>query len=248
MRLRAGSWKSGSTAEGRAGVASPLPGRRVHALVVALIVAAHAAFIAWAWKPAAEAVKPPAKAMSMRLVAATGSRPAVAPTARADLPRIAPVKPPKAVKKSVAPLAPPAPPVTVQADTPAIQGITFAPARIAFGAPSVPREEHPAPPPPPPIHLLQMQAQLMAARSQIAEALQRELGSWQAPDATSQGACTIAAAPDAKLVCDSEPLAAALASRETRLIGLLRAWRGMEPATQGLSIAVVGGRYEARWL
>jgi hypothetical protein len=248
MRLRAGSWKSGSTAEGRAGVASPLPGRRVHALVVALIVAAHAAFIALAWKPAAEVVKPPAKAMSMRLVAATVSRPAVAPAAYADLPRVAPAKPRKAVTKRVTPPAPPVPSVTAQADPPAVQGIAFAPARIAFGAPSLPREERPAPPPPPPIHLLQMQAQLMAARSQIAEALQRELGSWQAPDASAQGACTIAATPDAKLACDSEPLAAALASRETQLIGLLRAWRGMEPATQGLSIAVVGGRYEARWL
>jgi hypothetical protein len=95
---------------------------------------------------------------------------------------------------------------------------------------------------------MQMQAQTMAARAQLAEALQRELGSWQAPDATAQGACTLAAAPGARLACDSEPLAAALASREALLIGLLRAWRGMEPGTQGLTIAVVGGRYEARWL
>lgn len=244
MRFRAGSWKSGSTAEGRAGVVSPLSGHRVHALIVGFIAAAHVAFVAFAWKPASEAAKPPAKSMSMRLVAATVSRPSVDTAARSPAPavRTTPPKARAAPKKAVAP------PVVAQAEAPAIQGIAFAPARIAFGPPSTPREDHPAPPPAPPIHLMQMQSQLMAARAQLADALQRELGSWQAPDATAQGACTLAAAPDARLACDSEPLAAALASREAMLIGLLRAWRGMEPGTQGLSIAVIGGRYEARWL
>ncbi|RQP25621.1 hypothetical protein DZC73_00645 [Albitalea terrae] len=224
---------------------SPLSGHRVPALIVVLIVAAHAAFVAFAWKPAPEPARPRARSMSMRLVSASQSRPAVETVARTPAVRTMPPKARPATKKTIAPAAPA---VVAQAEAPAIQGIAFAPARIAFGPPATPRDSRPAPPPAPPIHLLQMQAQMMAARAQLAETLQRELGSWQAPEATAQGACTLAAVPDARLACDSEPLAAALAPRESLLIGLLHAWRGMEPGTQGLSIAVVGGRYEARWL
>lgn len=179
--------------------------------------------------------------MSIRLVAATTSRPAVANVTRPAATRAAPAKSPRAVKKNLAPVA-------IQPEAPAVQGVSFAPARIAFGPPSAPREQPPAFQPTPPIHLLQMQAQLSAARFQVADALQRELGSWQTPDASMQGSCTLAAAPGARLACDSEELAAALAARESLLIGLLRAWCGMEPGTQGLFIAVVGERYEARWL
>jgi len=93
---------------------------------------------------------------------------------------------------------------------------------------------------------MQMQSQQHAARTQIAEALQRELGAWQPPLA-SQGACALPAEPDAHLACDNDALTNAVAPREPALAGLLRAWRSMEPGTQGLTIAVVDGRYQASW-
>jgi len=92
----------------------------------------------------------------------------------------------------------------------------------------------------------QIHTQLHAARAQVADALQRELGAWQPPLA-SQGGCALAAEPESHLACDNDALATAIAPREPALAGLLRAWRSMDPGTQGLTIAVVDGRYQASW-
>lgn len=92
-----------------------------------------------------------------------------------------------------------------------------------------------------------MQAQLQAARLQIADALRREVGTWQPLSAAEQGACTLAPGSDAHLSCDNETLMLSIAPREAMLAGLLRAWRSTYPDTRGLSIAVVDGRYQANW-
>lgn len=241
---------------------TPRPGRRVHGVIVVGIVVAHAAWVALAWAPASVPKPAVPQRLSMRWLAstpkvqavvvpivATAAKPAdkVAPTVRAPKPRAAvPAEPRVAVAPE--PRVAPVEVVAVAAPVP-IQGVAFAPATIGFGPPAVRRVAAFAPaPPPPPTQLLQMQMQSQqhAARAQIAEALQRELGAWQ-PPLTSQGACALAGEPDAHLACDNDTLTSTVAPREPALAGLLRAWRSMEPRTQGLTIAVVDGRYQATW-
>lgn len=254
MRHRAGSCELGRTAGGPAGVNTPRPGRRVHGWIVAGIVAAHGVFVAIAWQPAAALKAATPQRMSMRLLASV-SRPAagIVSTTEAQKPALmaaaAPAPKPRAARpeprsKAAEPAAPlnVAVAVAVVAPVP-IQGVAFAPPSISFGPPPVRRE---AAPPMPPLQA-QMQGQFHAARAQVADALQRELGAWQPPLASQQGACALAAEPESHLACDNDALSTAIAPRETALVGFLRAWRSMDPRTQGLTIAVVDGRYQASW-
>jgi len=228
---------------------------------VAGIAAVHAAFVAMAWQPAASPEAAWPKQMSMRLVAnkpagtvgavvapavAAAQKPVVAKAVTAKAAkraRVAPAQKPTFAVSAEPPMALVEPAVVV---TTPIQGVAFAPPVIGFGPPPARRDAphpmfiHPPAQPMPP------QAQLQAARAQVAEALSREIAAWQAPRA-AQGACALSAEPEPHLACDNDALNMAIAPRESALAGLLNAWRRMEPRTQGLTIAVVDGRYQASW-
>jgi hypothetical protein len=258
MRHRAGSWKPGRTAGGPAGVNTPRPGHRVHAWIVAAIVAVHAAVVALAWQPAASPQPQWPRRMSMRLVANKATTPVAAAVVTPRVARPAAARPARPLNKPAHASQRPTPATTSPTEqqvafvepvvvvTTPIQGVAFAPAVIGFGPPPARHEPtHPAWMPPT-AQPSPVQAQLLAARAQVAEALQREVAAWQAPQA-SQGACALSAEPDMRLACDNELLSDAITPREAALAGLLRAWRGMDPHARGLTIAVVDGRYRASW-
>ena len=234
---------------------TPSPCARVR--WIALFTAAiHAALIAWAWRtPATHELRSPAR-VAMRLVMLPAAIQASALATPQSLAAPEPAAKPRRQARPIEsprPVEPPPRPSPARAE--AIAGVAFEPPRIALPGSSSPARwmNPPAAPAdtgrvmPPAMQLAQArQAQAMreAGRAQLADALQRELGSMQAPSSVDDGACALPAEPEPHLVCDNERLMQAIAPREAALSSLLQAWRSMEPGASGLSIAVVQGRYQ----
>ena len=275
MRHRVGSWKPASTADGPTAVTrSPRPGHRVFKGVVAWVVAAHLVLIAMQWAGGARPQATSSARMSMRLVATPARTTAAVPERAAiEKPVASPAKVAR-IARTKRPAATPAAPIEAARATPRIEAAPEAPVQarmeqaadaqvitgVAFGLPRIGMpgsadarrmaaspEPTPLPQGPPPAMLMQMQAARAAALSQIADALSREVASWQAPADEGQGACALSAQPGARLACDDERLLAVVAPREAALSGLLSAYRSMDPRMQMLSIAIVQGRYRAAW-
>lgn len=91
------------------------------------------------------------------------------------------------------------------------------------------------------------QAAHEAIRAQLAAALQQEMGRWQAATAAIEGRCRLGLEGNSGLACDNEMLLQTLAPREGVLAALLASYRSLEPRANGLTIALVQGRYQAIW-
>ena len=88
---------------------------------------------------------------------------------------------------------------------------------------------------------MQAQAARHAGLAQIIGALQQQVSGWVAPADTSEGTCSLDA--QRALDCDSDALQQMVSERTVPLVGLLDAYRGMEPRATGLSVAFVQGHY-----
>lgn len=235
MRHCAGSWSPPRAVANTVGAATPRPCVRVFRIIAALVLAAHAGFIAMAWHTATAKPQPPRQSrIALTLVA-----PKVQPGVRdmravvAEAKRPAALKPRPVVKDppKVQPPKPPEPPVT---------GVAFAPAAIAMPSPARWMQPPPQPAPPmmpPPVHM----AQAQAAQAQLTEALYRQLA--DAP-AALVGECRLHAEPQAPLDCDRDEMKQALESRVAALAAWLAAYRSVDARVNGLTIALADGRFQ----
>jgi hypothetical protein len=243
MRRRAGSSSPGRTAGRAAGVIEPRPRTRfVWGVAVSVLV--HG--LVWAgmvWHKQAPPETARAQRMSLRLV----SRPAAVVTAPAP-----PVAKLAKLPQRTAPRALPKPaePPVVTAPTPVVEpisGAVFGMPRIAFSgmAPSSraaappPRDAMPPPGPSPHAQALAMRE---AGRAQIMFAMQQQVAQWQTPSA--DGSCALLDQPANHLECDSEVLQQIVELPSKMLVGMLAAYRGVDPSAGRLAITFSQGRYE----
>jgi hypothetical protein len=66
----------------------------------------------------------------------------------------------------------------------------------------------------------------------------------QNPGSGAEGACALPAPQSTRLACDNDALLQALNAQAPTLVGLLQAYRSMDPQAGGLSIAYANGRYQ----
>ena len=154
-------------------------------------------------------------------------------------------------------VVPVASPVREAGSAEIITGVAFGMPRIGLpgastsGWTSPPAAHDVAPPSTPAMLLAQSsreRAMREAALAQIADAAQRMLADTSIASAgAADGRCLLMIETDARLVCDDESLAQALAPREAALSGLLQAYRRMAPSAGALAVTLVQGRYQLSW-
>ena len=228
--------------------------------IAAVTLSVHAVLLATAWRAPPDRRPSHAKSVTLRLVQDPAPRQAVAaaaaaaPASRRRTARVLPDAPVPRRAEPVPAALPAAAPVPVTAPAEVITGVAFGMPRIGLPGAATARWMSPpvaqdvAAAPTPAMLLAQMareRAMREAARAQIADAVQRTL--IDTSHSAVEGSCALAIGADARLVCDDESLAQALASSEDALSGLLHAYRRTEPRASGVAIVVAQGRYQVSW-
>jgi hypothetical protein len=215
-------------------------------------VAAHALLAAALWADAARS-RPPARAAGIAAAPTVSWLRLLRPVPGADTAPPSAATRPAAARSNAKPLPAPRPRrVPLPAVATAIDGSVFALPHIAFATngaalqrtTAVPTAVAPEPPPlrtasaPPD---LAVRNTIEAARLQIARALQEQVNQLARPAMDGDGRCTLHAASQPALVCDSPALRRAVDPQAAVLAGLLHAYARADGL--GVAIEFRDGRY-----